>query len=244
MLSTVSKQFHQAVSSVMSNTVIPELFIGCTIKHIGSTHCLFKSPPLHIKAENLDYIPKEHLETCLDRLESLEVPINLLEYRRIGLIKIRAPNAKHIKFVDGSTKCVDSHWTESGTTSVGVSKFKRNPDRHCYDKFFAQLFQSYINQNNSDQWIEIVSRSPIGPPSLPRHFKGRFSFTMDLSTNRMASFDMFFESDDESDEDYIDMGDYSSYYIAPNPQLVTTLIVRFFFDGDSMVDQFPEYRML
>ncbi|GAM26546.1 hypothetical protein SAMD00019534_097210 [Acytostelium subglobosum LB1] len=204
-LSTVSSQFHQAVSSVLTNNVIPTLSIRSMITHLGSPsskHCLFKSPPLHLNAVDLEHIPSDQLDTCLDRLESLQVPICLLTYSRIVLVKVRAPNVKHIKFedrnetMDRNTQSRESallhdlqHWHKFGV-QVSMNSVNRDSDKQCTYQFFTQLFQFYLNDNNNNnnnsssvQSIEIVSRSPVGPPSLPEHYKGRFNFTWDLETS-------------------------------------------------------------
>ncbi|GAM26548.1 hypothetical protein SAMD00019534_097230 [Acytostelium subglobosum LB1] len=262
-LSTVSSQFHQAVSSVLSNNVIPTLSIRSMITHLGSSssmakHCLFKSPPLHLNAIDLEHIPSEHLETCLDRLESLLVPISLLTYERIVLIKVRAPNVRHIKFEDQNHRTNEymfsrcSKWTRF-SPHVSMSHVKRDRQGHCYDQFFTQLFEFYLNDEgaNSIQSIEIVLRSPVGPPSPPHHFKGHFNFTLDMeaATNRLSTSEWHYdhnnyhededeyeddededeedddEYQDEDEDDKIDLSEYFEDNTPNNLQLVSTLIV-------------------
>ncbi|GAM26543.1 hypothetical protein SAMD00019534_097180 [Acytostelium subglobosum LB1] len=71
------------------------------------------------------------------------------------------------------------------TTNISISQVNRDVEGHCTDQFFTQLFQFYLgdgtnNSSSNVQSIEIVSRSPAGPPTPPEHFKGRFNFTWDL----------------------------------------------------------------
>ncbi|GAM26550.1 hypothetical protein SAMD00019534_097250 [Acytostelium subglobosum LB1] len=197
-LSTVSSQFHQAVSYVVSNFMIPTLRIHSPINHLGSNHCLFKSPPLHIDAFELSHIPKTHINTCLDRLESLVIPLCFMSYYRIVLIEVRAPNVRHIKFKEyflndrsAKYKLLNDwkHWAQFGSR-VGFSKVKRDREGRCNDQFFSLLFQLYLGQNAINtgssvlQSIEIVSRSPVGPPTPPSRLNGRVNidFTWDLES--------------------------------------------------------------
>ncbi|GAM26952.1 hypothetical protein SAMD00019534_101270 [Acytostelium subglobosum LB1] len=129
-LSTVSKQFHQVVRASVSHNPVPSLGICDQMNHIGSTYCLFKSPPLHMDAKDLRYIPIKLINECLNNLESLVVPTDdgflgkngfLYGYEVGGddlfdddfgitspmevsssvlIITIDAPRLRHIKFVN------------------------------------------------------------------------------------------------------------------------------------------------
>ncbi|GAM26710.1 hypothetical protein SAMD00019534_098850 [Acytostelium subglobosum LB1] len=74
MLAGVSKLFHQTVAKVMSSHPIPSIHISSMINHIGSQFCLFLDTPLHLTLSELSMIPHEHLNHCINRIESIILP--------------------------------------------------------------------------------------------------------------------------------------------------------------------------
>ncbi|GAM20915.1 hypothetical protein SAMD00019534_040900 [Acytostelium subglobosum LB1] len=102
MLSTISKQFHNAVSMTLSNNVITTLNIHSMINHIGSQYCLFKTPPLHIAIEHLVHITDEYVSACLENLQSLIVPFAISEpwdgTGNVMFYLVDAPRLCQIKF--------------------------------------------------------------------------------------------------------------------------------------------------
>ncbi|EFA77789.1 hypothetical protein PPL_09287 [Heterostelium album PN500] len=101
-LSTVSKLFHQICSKILSNGVNQRVKIKSSIGHIGSTFCLFSNPPLHLRSIELEFIPREHLHSCLENLESLTQYfwMNQMSYTTFNIHMIEAKNLKHIKFYE------------------------------------------------------------------------------------------------------------------------------------------------
>ncbi|GAM23622.1 hypothetical protein SAMD00019534_067970 [Acytostelium subglobosum LB1] len=65
---------------------------------MGSKYCLFRTPPLHLNASDLDHIPSEHYQLCLNRLESLVVEFYVGD--KLEFDVINAPNVRHIKFIE------------------------------------------------------------------------------------------------------------------------------------------------
>ncbi|EFA78642.1 hypothetical protein PPL_08097 [Heterostelium album PN500] len=69
-LSTVSKEFHQICSTVLSSYPVASLEIKSRID-VGRPYCLFKIPPLHLAITEIQFVPDEYKQVCLNSLQSL-----------------------------------------------------------------------------------------------------------------------------------------------------------------------------
>ncbi|EFA77874.1 hypothetical protein PPL_09374 [Heterostelium album PN500] len=96
-LSTVSKQFHQICSSIISNNIIPNIMIKSRIDYIGSQFCLFKNAPFHLRNTEINHIPKEHKINCFNNLQSLTIILITNRSLNINYFEFKAPNLKNIK---------------------------------------------------------------------------------------------------------------------------------------------------
>ncbi|GAM28499.1 hypothetical protein SAMD00019534_116750 [Acytostelium subglobosum LB1] len=94
-LALVNTHFLKECMVTLTNYAIPSLIIHSTI-WIESEYCLFQQPPLHLRSNEIKFIPKENLQLCDDRLESLTVPFSK---RTCLAVKGALPCLKTINFV-------------------------------------------------------------------------------------------------------------------------------------------------
>ncbi|GAM25098.1 hypothetical protein SAMD00019534_082730 [Acytostelium subglobosum LB1] len=176
-LSTVCIGFHQAVSSVISNHVTPSLNIGSMINHIGSKYCLFTKAPLHLNALDLPFLPPDHIEQCLDSLQSLTVPFDFGGNSGESIIFInvrRQPNLRYICFMEVPDYIIERKMCklseQNSQEPYSVVKIQMDGDgvSDYHSRCFIEMFRVYVDDHPTLQDIEIHSNSPAGPPALSK----------------------------------------------------------------------------
>ncbi|GAM25054.1 hypothetical protein SAMD00019534_082290 [Acytostelium subglobosum LB1] len=201
-LSTVSTRFHQAVSSILSNNVTSVLYHSM-INHIGSKYCLLSKPPLHIHALNIHYIPLDHIQQCLERLESLVIPFDFEKMEgQFVFIKVHAPNLRQVLLMETPYNAIihfgnlSQHSQELySIVELDYGGTVSDYHRQC----FNEIFRIYVDDHPSLQGVEIHSSSPAGPPALPKHHDGTgnitgpsLRFTWDLGSDDKRCYSSYY----------------------------------------------------
>ncbi|GAM17064.1 hypothetical protein SAMD00019534_002390 [Acytostelium subglobosum LB1] len=172
-LATVSKQFHKAVMTSVSKNPVPSLYICSTLKHIGSTYCLFQSTPLHLEVRQLEHIPTDLLQECIDRLQSFvfQMEDGLLQAYAHTLtpryVAIDAPNLRHIRFDLQRLKSNNEYpleWEKHLTPLLKHLPVNPSPITITQHKHLStNLYEHYIKDKTSLQSITFLTDTLANP---------------------------------------------------------------------------------
>ncbi|GAM26717.1 hypothetical protein SAMD00019534_098920 [Acytostelium subglobosum LB1] len=191
-LSTVSKLLHKAVSMALSNNVLPTLPILSMI-NIGSEFCLLRTPPLHLHFKDLVHIPLAHLPICLERLQSITIPL-CSSYPMILVPFVHVPNIRHITFVDAPTNSRIDHIDPD---TYGPNTIRSYEHNFPMEQLFEHLYDHYIKDNPLIQKIDIHSTMPKNPfLLLPANHAIERSFVLDMTKNE-SSFSVYGMTSDD-----------------------------------------------
>ncbi|EFA82535.1 hypothetical protein PPL_04223 [Heterostelium album PN500] len=101
-MSTISSQIHGIVSSILSNYPLRTISIVLPVP-IGSKYCLLKNAPLHLTSREIQFIPYDHMHSCLQKLESYVQYFGFIDAKNRGSDKYyyylaNSTKIKHLAF--------------------------------------------------------------------------------------------------------------------------------------------------
>ncbi|EFA84914.1 hypothetical protein PPL_01907 [Heterostelium album PN500] len=117
-LSTISSGIHDIISSIVSNYPLTTIRIISSVP-IGSKYCLLKNAPLYLTSREIKFIPDDHLQSCIENLESYVQYFGFINAKGKGCYSylyylLNAKKIKHLAFREVKSIPYDSEYFDSG----------------------------------------------------------------------------------------------------------------------------------